>query len=229
MKSKQKQTVCLRCGTCCQKGGPALHGQDLGLVRDGHLPLADLITIRRGELAHNPLTDRIEPVVQELVKLRGVGAEWCCCYYDAAGRGCSIYRNRPVACGVLKCWQPEQTLALIGRDLLCRLDLLAEDEALRTLVLEYERLCPCPDMGEVERNLAGQAGDVLNALEGQVNDDLAFRDRVVRELQLPLALEMFLFGRPLFQLLQALGVMVSEAPQGLRLAFPRSRAGAEIK
>ncbi|KAF0188513.1 MAG: putative Fe-S [Desulfobulbaceae bacterium] len=190
-------------------------------MRDGHLPLADLITIRRGELAHNPLTDRIEPVTQELVKLRGTGAEWCCCYYDPASRGCSIYRNRPVACGVLQCWQPELTLALVGRDLLSRLDLLAEDEALRTLVLEYERLCPGPDMGEVERNLADQAENVLSTLEEQVNRDLAFRDRVVRELHLPLALEMFLFGRPLFQLLQALGVKVSEAPQGLRLALPR--------
>jgi len=198
-------------------------------VRDGHLPLTDLITIRRGELAHNPLTDRIEPVVQELVKLRGVGVEWCCCYYDAARRGCSIYQNRPVACEVLKCWQPEQSLALIGQDLLSRLDLLPSPAPLRSLVLEYEHLHPCPDMGEVEKALADQVENVLSTLEMQVNGDLAFRDRVVRELGLPLALEMFLFGRPLFQLLQTLGVIVSEAPQGLRLAFRREGRKGGIK
>jgi len=218
MSKKQQQTTCLRCGTCCRKGGPALHGDDLPLVRGGRLPLANLITIRRGELAHNPLTDKIEPVVQELVKIRGTGGQWCCCYYDAARKGCSIYGNRPVACGVLKCWQPEQILALMGQDLLGRLDILEEDDPLRPYVLEYERLCPCPDMGEVEMNLAGQMEELLPSLEMQVNRDIAFRDQVVGHLHLSLAQETFLFGRPLFQLLQALGVMVSESPQGLRLA-----------
>ena len=79
---KQKQTECYRCGICCQKGGPALHGQDLALVRGGQLPLGDLITIRCGELAYNPLSCTIEPVSEELVKIRGTGQEWCCCYYD---------------------------------------------------------------------------------------------------------------------------------------------------
>lgn len=218
MSRKQQQTTCLRCGACCRKGGPALHGDDLPLVRDGHLPLANLITIRRGELAHNPLTDKIEPVARELVKIRGTGGHWCCCYYDAANKGCSIYGNRPVACGVLKCWQPEQILALVGQDLLGRLDILEEADPLRPYVLEYERLCPCPDMGEVEKNLAGQPEELLPSLEMQVNRDIAFRDQVVRQLHLSPAQETFLFGRPLFQLLQALGVMVSESPQGLRLA-----------
>lgn len=215
MKDKQ-QTECLRCGTCCQKGGPALHGADLELVRSGRLPLHDLVTIRRGELAYTPLSGRIEPVTQELVKIRGTGEAWCCCYYDPAG-GCSIYDRRPVACRVLKCWQPEESLALIGQDLLSRLDILEQDDLLRSLVLEHERLCPCPDMGGVERSLAARNGSILPSLEGQVSRDLAFRDRVVRMHRLSLGLEMFLFGRPLFQLLQPLGLAVYESPQGLRL------------
>jgi len=224
MKRKQQQTTCRRCGVCCRKGGPTLHGEDLALVRAGHLPLANLITIRRGELAHNPLTDRIEPVTRELVKIRGAGNEWCCCYYDAATKGCSIYGNRPVACGVLKCWQPEESLALVGRDLLSRLDILAGDDPLRSLVLEHERLCPCPDMGEVEKSLASQGENCLRSLERQVNIDLAFRDRVVEKQRLPLTLETFLFGRPLFLLLQALGVVASAAPQGVSLALKKNGA-----
>jgi hypothetical protein len=110
----------------------------------------------------------------------------------------------------------------MGQDLLGRLDILERDDRLRSSVLEYERLCPCPDMGEVERNLAGQPEELLPSLEIQVNRDLAFRDQVVRQLHLSLAQETFLFGRPLFQLLQALGVMVSESPQGLRLAVGKS-------
>lgn len=216
MKSEQ-QTECKRCGICCQKGGPALHGQDLALVRRGRLPWENLITIRRGELAYSPLSGRIEPVLQDLVKIRGTGEEWCCCYYDPAGKGCSIYGSRPVACGVLKCWQPENTLALVGQDLLSRLDILEEGDPRRSLVQEYERLCPCPDMREVEKSLADQDENALRSLEMQVNTDIAFRNRVVQELNMPLARELFLFGRPLFQLLQAFGVGVSEAEQGLRL------------
>lgn len=214
-----QQTECKRCGACCQNGGPALHSQDLALVRGGQLPWADLITIRRGELAHNPLTDRIEPTPDELVKIRGSGQDWCCCYYDPARKGCSIYGNRPVACGALKCWQPEETLALVGQDLLSRLDILGEDDPFQALVLEYERVCPCPDMGEVENILADQAGSIFRALEIQVNIDLAFRNRVVEEFNLSLANELFLFGRPLFQLLQAFGVVVTDSPGGLKLAI----------
>jgi Fe-S-cluster containining protein len=214
-----QQTECKRCGTCCQKGGPALHGPDLDLVRSGLLPLAGLITIRQGELAYNPRTDRIEPLFSELVKIRGTGREWCCCYYDPASRGCTIYKNRPMACGVLKCWQPEATLALAGRDLLDRLDILEDDDLLRSLVLEHEQLCPCPDLQEIEKELNKQAATLLQSLESQVNTDLAFRDRVVKKIDLPLDFELFLFGRPLFQLLQSFGVGFSESSQGLRLTM----------
>jgi Fe-S-cluster containining protein len=224
---KQQQTECKRCGICCQKGGPALHGQDLALVRSGHLPIEDLITIRHGELAHNPLTGRIEAVAAELVKIRGSGQEWCCCYYEPTSKGCSIYGNRPLSCGVLKCWQPEETLALVGRDLLSRLDILEEDDPLRIHVLEHERLCPCPDMGEVEKILTGPAASALRSLEVLVNSDLALRDRLVRECNLSLARELFLFGRPIFQLLQPFGVLVSESPQGLRLTMRREYSNGE--
>jgi len=191
------------------------------LLRGGYLPMANLITIRRGELAHNPLSGIIEPILSELVKIRGTGQEWCCWYYEPASKGCSIYGNRPLACGILKCWQPEETLALVGKDLLSRLDILDDDDPLHPLVLEHERLCPCPDIGDVEKTLSKQAGNILPSLEDQVNIDLAFRDTVVKEFNLPLSLELFLFGRPLFQLLQAFGVAVSESPQGLRLTMRR--------
>ena len=80
-------------------------------------------------------------------------------------------------------------------------------------------MCPCLDMREVEKSLNDQDENALRLLEMQMNNDLAFRDRVVREFSLSLASELFLFGRPLFQLLQTLGVVVAESPQGLRLTI----------
>ena len=89
-----QQDDCKRCGTCCTSGGPALHTEDLALVRAGRLPLAQLITIRSGEIAHNPLTNSLQPVKKELVKISGVGRQWNCCYFDPEEKGCTIYDKR---------------------------------------------------------------------------------------------------------------------------------------
>lgn len=218
---REQQVKCLRCGACCEKGGPALHGPDLDLVRTGKLPLDDLITIRRGELAYNPVSGRVEPVAAELVKIRGIGDDWCCCYYNAASKGCSVYENRPMACGVLKCWQPEETLALVGKDLLNRLDILEKTDPLRAVVVEYEQLCPTLDIEKTRERLSAQDAGFTTSVQRQVNADLAFRDRVVRAWNLPLTRELFLFARPLFQLLQAVGCVFSSSPLGLKLVTIR--------
>ncbi len=66
-----------------------MHIQDLELVGNGKilkLPVSSLITIRKGELAHNPLTQKIQPVTVELVKIVGTGRQWDCCYYNKEDR-----------------------------------------------------------------------------------------------------------------------------------------------
>ncbi len=88
--SMNGQSACRRCGTCCSQGGPALHHRDLDLIASGRIPLDRLITVRKGELAHNPLTGRVQAVRVELVKIAGTGEDWRCSYYDAENRGCGI-------------------------------------------------------------------------------------------------------------------------------------------
>ena len=46
---------CRRCGTCCEKGGPGLHVADMGLLE--HIPMKDVVCLRRGELEQIPLAD----------------------------------------------------------------------------------------------------------------------------------------------------------------------------
>lgn len=212
------QTECRRCGTCCMQGGPALHTGDLDLVRGGRLPMERLITIRKGELADHPLTGRVQAMENELVKICGTGRDWRCFYFSES-RGCMIYASRPIACQVLKCWDPTEISALVGRDTLTRLDILATGDPLRPLVEEYERLCSCPDMEAVRRSLQdGSSEGLMNDLQTLVDADLNFRDRVVRDHGISLALEVFLFGRPIFQLLQAIGVDISETAGRIRLS-----------
>lgn len=220
--TKQQQTECYRCGTCCTKGGPALHGQDLSLIINGHLTRSALITIRKGELAHNPKADAIRPVSCELIKIRGKAGEWTCLFYDESTRGCTIYHHRPFACTLLKCWDPKELLDLVEKDTLSRFDILEETEPMYSSVLEYERLFPCPDMLEIAGWLEDDFKEKGVGLEKVVNDDLSFRDRLVREKSLELNEELFLFGRPLFQLLQPLGFSVVQGPTGIRLLQRKS-------
>ncbi len=211
---------CQRCGTCCASGGPALHSEDKHLVLEGHLPTAQLITIRKGELAHNPLAGVVQPVKGELVKISGVGREWSCFFFDPAQKGCTIYEMRPQACKALKCWDTADIEALIETDTLQRLDLLAADDPLRPLVIEHERRFPCPDLQALHRD---GPGEQAAALEQAVNDEIVFRTRVVEQFDLTLGEELFCFGRPLFHLFVSIGADVVEKEGRLLVHWPDKR------
>jgi Fe-S-cluster containining protein len=212
------QTSCERCGKCCQQGGPALHLQDLELIRSGLLPTSNLITIRQGELVHNPLTGTVQPAAVELVKIAGTGKHWVCCYYDQT-KGCTIHDHRPHACRTLKCWDTREVCALIEKDTLSRFDILPADDLLLPVLREHSRICPCDDLAYVRTNLARLSNEKKKELENRVGEELRLRLRAVAEHHLGLRQELFYFGRPLFQLLSALGVGVADAGGGVRLRW----------
>jgi len=211
-----EQTTCTQCGNCCKEGGPALHIQDLKRIRSGKIPISSLITLRKGELAHNPLSGKIQPVTVELVKIVGTGRQWDCYYYDEV-IGCTVYVERPYACRVLKCWDTAEILALVEKETLTRFDIIEKDDPLIPVMLEYERICPCDDLGVVYANFAQLSNGQKYDLEQRVRSDLRFRTRIIADFQLKVSEELFYFGRPLFQLLQPLGVRISESPAGISL------------
>ncbi len=219
--NSSRQTSCKQCGICCSKGGAALHSEDLLLVQQGLIPRQNLITIRKGEFAHNPITDKVQVTQAEIVKLRGTGREWTCCYYDPDSTGCTIYENRPLACRILKCWDPGESLALVETDLLSRLDILEGDESLQELVSKHESSCPLPDFTLLAKALTEEQANVVAELEVLVNADLTFRNQAVESSELVLNEELFLFGRPLFQVLQSFGLQVFQSRNCLRLQWAR--------
>ncbi len=202
------QTSCKQCGTCCTKGGAALHSEDLILVRKGNVLRSDCITLRKGEFAHNPVTEKIEAIPREIIKLRGTGGEWACCYLDLNDMSCRIYKNRPLACRTLKCWDPNESLKLAGRDLLSREMILQNETQLLELVMEYEQEFLLPDFIMLPENLKTDKEKMTQILEKMINSDLVFRDKQVQQSSLVAKEELFLFGRPLFQLLQPFGLNV---------------------
>jgi Fe-S-cluster containining protein len=214
------QAACRRCGACCLAGGPALHVADLPLLERGAIPREHLVTVRRGELADNPGSGRVQATRVELVKIAGSGRDWRCRYYDETGKGCRIYGHRPLACETLKCWDTAAILALVEKDVLSRLDIVGPDESLRPLIVEHGELCPVPDLERLAAGMQGIGAAEREALRQLVARDLAFRDRVVRQLGLSLGLELFAFGRPLFQLLVPLGIRIAMTAAGPVLQWP---------
>jgi Fe-S-cluster containining protein len=217
MNTSNIQTSCRQCGICCTNGGAALHCGDIFLLQQGLIPRRDLITIRKGEFAHNPVNDKVQATKDEIVKLRGTGREWTCCYYDPVVKGCTIYDNRPVACSTLKCWDPKESLKLVETDLLSRLDIFTGDDSSQDLVREYESECPLPDFNSLSLDLSHQAPGLIAQLEESVNSDLEFRNHAVALADSVLQDEMFLFGRPLFQLLHPFGLDVLQTGTRLNL------------
>lgn len=214
---KNEQEACRKCGNCCKEGGPALHIQDLELIKRGIIPLHHLITIRKGELAYNPSAGKIQPVNVELVKIAGSGSKWDCCYYGEDT--CSIYANRPHACRVLKCWDTAEILDIVEKDTLSRFDIIENSDPLIPKIKEHDIICPCGDLGFLQTHLSGLSDEIKTELEQRVRKDLHFRSRVIAEYQLKVSEELFYFGRPFFQILQPLGIRISESFTGIHLGW----------
>ncbi len=211
------QNTCLRCGACCKKGGPALHTRDLNLITKGYLSLGHLITIRKSELAHDPVTDAVKPITYELVKIRGSKGEWCCYFYDKHKNACKIYEHRPQACRTLNCWNTGPIMELAGKDLISRLEIVEKDNPLRAKVVEHEDLFPCPDLKALSAENNHSINKIIPELQKIVTGDLAYRTQVVKSFQLSVEEELFYFGRPVFQLIEPFGFMIQDTASGIKV------------
>ena len=205
------ENTCRRCGQCCQQGGAALHSADRDLVVTGHLQLTDLITVRAGELAIQPLADSPVRVEKEFLKLQSQGSSWCCRFYDFQEKGCSIYQYRPLACRLLDCSHPDELLSIAGRDLLTRFDLIPADDPLTKLVNRHLKICPYPDLNRYYfSGIKNLNRDEIAELNQLINHDLGLRMEAGDRFGLSLDQELFYFGRPMFQIFQQLGFTVLE-------------------
>lgn len=215
------KTECEKCGTCCERGGPALHIQDRDLLASGIIGFADMVAIRKGEMVVQLDSGKPESTEVEMIKLQGQDGQWCCHFLDTAARTCTIYEHRPQACRLQKCWKPDEVLEIAGQKLLNRFDLIAEDDPLLPLVRLHDQQCVLPDMVEVAVHLGrtDQRDRSLEDLKRMVEKDLMFRTIAIDQFQLSLDLELFYFGRPLFHLLMPLGVSAVETADGIILRY----------
>lgn len=212
---------CKRCGTCCTKGGPALHTEDLGLLKNGVIHRGNLITIRKGELVYKPFQDFPHSAACELVKICGIGGEWQCYFFDGEGKGCAIYDSRPLSCRELECWNTSAVENLVEQDTITRFDIISADEPICRSVQDHEKECPSPEMGSLYEMAAKGEFPRAGEFDQLINRDIEIRTAAVTNFKITLAEELFYFGRPLFQQLQQLGGRVTESSGVLRVTWPR--------
>jgi Fe-S-cluster containining protein len=196
---------CSRCGTCCRKGGPALHREDRHLVEQGLIHTRHLYTIRRGEWAHDPVTGVLAAVTGDIIKIKGASGTWACRFFDDGSRTCRIYADRPLECRALACWNTAaiERVYPIGR--LTRKDLISGIAGLWELVEEHQERCDVERSRRLQMPAEGQrAARHARELAAILRYDAELRNLVVSRAGLEADMTDFLFGRPLQQVLRAM-------------------------
>lgn len=198
---------CKRCGTCCLKGGPALHTDDKELVEQGHIPLRSLYTIRRGEPAFDNVRGCVFTVPEDIVRLKDHKNSTACLFYDKAANACEIYLNRPIECRALKCWDTADIEEVYSTGRLSRRELLGDNPDLYGLVEYHERRCDYLKIKGLIDNL--EEGRNKEALE-QLRETLAFDEHlrlvILEKAVCEIEILDFLLGRPLMTTLPGLGL-----------------------
>jgi Fe-S-cluster containining protein len=211
MSKHRVKTGCERCGTCCMKGGPALHIEDKQLLLEKSIDRESLITVRRGEPVFSLEENRPEWTTTEIIKLKGTNGQWSCVFFDQSSFSCSIYQHRPLECNLLKCWDTAELKNVAGKNLLARLEIIASEEPIIEYIARHEKEC---NIESLDQLLIAQKGKIhqnsLAELTELVNIDLALRSEALKHLNLNLDLELFYFGRPLFKILSQFDLIPRE-------------------
>jgi Fe-S-cluster containining protein len=208
--SKTK-TQCIRCGTCCEKGGPSFHIQDRHLIEDGIIHTRYLYTIRKGELVHDNVQGHLKPADSDIIKIKGKSPSWECVFFEKGDESCRIYDHRPLECRLLKCWDTRDIEAVYEKDRLTRQDILAGIEGLWELIDGHEKQC---SHDTINRVLQDSDGVFKKQAQELIADALQY-DRAIRELVLengnvtPDMID-FLFGRPLTDTLKSAGIDIDK-------------------
>ena len=209
---------CRRCGTCCKKGGPALHLEDRALVEKGHIPAKNLYTIRRGEPAYDNVRGSLIPAQTDIIKIKGIESSWQCCFYQAHSQACSIYQHRPLECRALACSDTTAVENIYNQNRLTRKDLFSHIEGLWDLIEDHQQRCDYAMFYSFQ-----QLADPQHRLRHQekiletIGYDTHLRQLLSAKGQLDAEMLDLLFGRPLSITIKGFGLKIGKDGQKLVL------------
>jgi Fe-S-cluster containining protein len=209
--SKTKQKECIRCGTCCKKGGPSFHLEDKILIEKGIIPSKYIYTIRKGERSYDNVKECFLPASSDILKLKGQKGSWTCIFFNETINNCTIYEHRPMECKVLKCWDTREIEKVYAKNRLTRQDLISSVEGLWKLVEGHQERCSYDMLAFFIDSLKTVKKDeALKGILEIIDYDIKIRDLVVQEAGLEPNLTDFLFGRPITETIKIYGLKIIE-------------------
>jgi len=207
---------CKRCGTCCLKGGPAFHREDRELLESGRVKLVDIYTIREGEPVYDNVRGYISQAETDIIKIKGLNGTWTCRFLDQATRECRIYRDRPLECRVMKCWDTRDIESLYERDRLTRHDLIFSVKGLWELIEDHQSQCSYHDLrNTIKEGFLTEKDEAI--LMEMIKYDLAIRPLMVEKGQLKVEMMDFLLGRPMLETASMLGLVFRRTGDSYRI------------
>ena len=202
---------CIRCGTCCSKGGPTLHLEDLELFHRSVLKPAHVYTLRSGETVYHNILERLVPLDHELIKIKEVPGGRSCMFYDPGRNRCSIYDNRPVQCRALACWDTRELELVFTRPKLSRNSFLPPGIPILDIIEAHDRRCHPGRVIRLAKQLShSHDEEIVRAIIDTVQYDAAMRPFMSERLGLDPSELDFFFGRPLSLILEACGLRIVE-------------------
>jgi len=203
---QQPRTHCIRCGKCCKSSSPSLQKEDYDLIEKGFIRIDQLFTIRKGELVRDNIEGRIRRLGYEMVKIKEK-ENGACIFYDAQESACTIYRDRPIQCRALKCWDTREYMRIYKKEKLTRKDII-KDKDLLLLIEEHERRCSHLQLETLVSNIPNRGEEAVNGILDMLRFDFHIRSFLSKRLGIPKEYMPFYFGRPLMDIISVYGLRV---------------------
>jgi Fe-S-cluster containining protein len=217
---EKNRQACRRCGECCRRGGPAFHLIDRPLIDRGLIPAACLYTIRPGEPVHDNVANRKTYAEADIIKIKGRGDEWTCCFLAEDGSSCRIYEDRPQECRAMQCWDTRSIEKLYQQARLSRQDLLETVEGLWELIALHEERCSYKRLQQLCTRLgADDREDAMAEIQAMVAYDESLRALLIEQGQARKDMLDFLLGRPLTRVLPGFHIQVEHKGDTTRLIY----------
>jgi Fe-S-cluster containining protein len=204
---------CQQCGTCCRKGGPAIHQEDKKLLENGRIPLKYLFTIRKDEPVYDNVQGCIILAGSDIIRIKSHENSNTCVFFNSEHNNCTIYDNRPKECRTLECWNTREIEEIYSKGRLSRQELLTDTPHINQLIKYHEQRCAYKLIKELIHQL-DQDKNILHSIREILAFDNHFRLLAIEKSVCKTDIMEFLFGVPLYQTLPRLGLKVIRKRNG---------------
>ena len=200
---------CRQCGTCCRKGGPAIHQEDKQLLEKGHIALKYLFTIRKDEPVYDNVQGCIICAPSDIIRIKSRESSSSCIFFNPEFNACTIYDNRPLECRILECWNTHEIETIYDTGRLSRCEILSNTSHIKDLVEYHENRCAYRIIKELVHQL-NQDNDVkiLESIREMLAFDKHYRLLCVEKSICTEDMIDFLFGLSLEKTLPRMGLKI---------------------